>query len=444
MRNIPPAPEGLPIYRVKAAKIPDISRQVFPPSFVMLYDHEMRPIGLFNHFTLTFGVRKRTLYKSWMNTQRSYADDLAVWGMFCYFNEIDILNPSRDDLVNFRATLEEAVSPQTANKYDDDTKSRRMGSVISLYHFAFREGWVSEPVVAADETASTVVYQGYPRQQSSDLSPLTIQGSPPGEKVSFIPPVHRELIFSHLGPDTTDIAVAPSRNRTSAEWAATTGMRVDEIASITLLDILNLDRARVAATNDAVPYEVRGKRSKLRVVMVPIHLLDVTLRYIRTTRAEIVNKLAVVAPKRKPSPALFLNETSANGRDIGNAATKDTLSRAFTKAVLNAGLVRDEIRFAFDDDGNQIETDGVFERRTHRVPMYTIHDERHSFAINEYWTLKRSGDPDPWKKVSALLGHASLSTTVDTYGQHMPLYEASISDALARKVRGYDVGGQHG
>lgn len=433
---------GLPVYRIKAAAIPDVRKQFFPPEFVMIFDHELRPITPINQFTLKFGVRGKRRQKDWKNTQSAYADDLANWVMYCHYNEIPILEATRTDISDYKAVLFDAISQQSRSELKRNTVSRRIGTVVDFYKFAFQEGWLRQPVLVDTPSKIDPSSEVSTSHRLSAVDPL-VPPSTSGGKVRYIPPNHQQNILKELGPDTKEPNIMPSRDRTAAEWAAATGMRVEEIASITLLDILNLDRRRDEARGGVLEFEIIGKRAKARQVEVPIHLLDVTLRYVATTRALIIERMVFLGLNRPLSGALFLNGVGSNNRDIGKRATADTLSRAFTEAVRKAGLTLSEEKHVIGPDGTALIVDGAYQKTIVEMPMYSIHAERHTFVITMYWRLKEHGDSNPWKKIQQLVGHSSILTTIDIYAQHMPLHEDRVSDALNEKWRSYDRRGRN-
>jgi integrase len=250
-------------------------------------------------------------------------------------------------------------------------------------------------------------------------------------------------VLSKLGPDAKSERVAPSTYRLAAEWPAITALRVEEVADLTIFDIFDLERQiNPHDPNRLLKFSLVGKGDKPRVVPVPTRLVQWTLRYIKTTRAAIVDKLLNIhsAASRQMPTALFLNSLDANHRQVGRPTSKDAISRAFSAAVIAAGFVRIEQCVVHDDFGNPKMTSEGYLWESKCVAMYTYHALRHTAAINYYTILKRMGYKNPWKELQLILGHEFISTTINIYGRFAPLEDQGLEDAYNEHLRSFDFG----
>jgi integrase/recombinase XerC len=157
-------------------------------------------------------------------------------------------------------------------------------------------------------------------------------------------------------------------------------------------------------------------------VYLPGYLLDALLWYIDHERQAILDrgKHAAKGAKRETSTTLFLNGLDANRRDRGNPVKAYTFERAFRRAVCHLGLTHQVPH----------QDPGTGERTLVRVPTYTPHDLRHTYAVQTYLTRRSLGDAAPWKTLQVLLGHKQLSTTVNTYLRAVRVSEQEVGDAL--------------
>jgi integrase len=224
----------------------------------------------------------------------------------------------------------------------------------------------------------------------------------------------------------------PVRDRLVAVLQLATGMRIDEVLSLTKYQILDL-RARSDDPYASVNLKiVKTKGLRPRNVLLPHWVLDVLHWYIDQERAEAVTarkRTRSESPRAAEVVALFVNGIHANSRDVGNAFRPASFMRAFARAVSVAGLVHRELH-----------RDPVTgEDRMATVVDHTSQDLRHTFATETYRARKAMADAEPWKTLQALLGHKQLATTINIYLRSVKIDEAQITDSLGsffRELRG--------
>jgi integrase len=69
------------------------------------------------------------------------------------------------------------------------------------------------------------------------------------------------------------------------------------------------------------------------------------------------------------------------------------------------------------------------------VPRHRYHDLRHTYALWTYHALVEQGISEPWKIIQSLLGHAHLSTTLDTYLRVVNVEKARTADRAYEVMR---------
>ena len=156
----------------------------------------------------------------------------------------------------------------------------------------------------------------------------------------------RRTPVSHALPDTSGHSPSergaddptPSRDRLAAELSVSTGLRVDEVAKLTVFQILDLpvggDPERFTTM-----HVTKTKRLVERDVNVPNYLIPDLHAYIDGERKECIAVARRYWLKKKSDEpkVLFVNGVDAR-QNAGKPVGADTLSDAFRRAVIKAGL----------------------------------------------------------------------------------------------------------
>lgn len=411
-------PRGFPFL------VDDDTDAVVEPALLFLVDAYLTKTGFWNR-----------------NTTKRAAYDLLDWWRFLDHQgrPWDLANGA--DLDAYRDSMVGQISPRTHEEYKPETIRARRILVRRFYAWAHKRGLcdgklqeateIREVYLSADRDPLAHIHSG-PRRSASD--PGTPRSTArPGEKVRPLigggpqnPSFPR--IARHLGPlpserDADD--PTPSRDRLAAELAVSTGLRVDEVAKLTVLQILDLpvggDPERFTTM-----HVTRTKRLVPRDVNVPNYLIPDLHAYIDGERKEC---LAVARrhwlKKRSDEPkVLFVNGVDAH-QNAGKPVGADTLSDAFRRAVIKAGLT--EWVTKTDPDTGEV--------RQVRAPRHRYHDLRHTYALWTYHALVEQGISEPWKIIQSLLGHAHLSTTLDTYLRVVNVEKARTADGAYGVMR---------
>lgn len=416
-----------------------------PDGFIMLFDREMQPIEIANQFLFDrhYLPGRAGL---WKNTQAAYADDLARWWNYMIANHLlpwDSIG--RPDIESYSEWLQIGTfSPKTQQNYARATVRRWVGTVLDFYRWA-KPG---EFAPATAQTRSARLYMkkrydksaGVPLRHREKMMP----NSPSqGERIHPLRRFQLIAVMRQLGQDPygeQDNSLF-YRDRLAAECAVHTGMRVSEVCSLTI-DQVRHARSTVARGKEFDLAKVHLEQTKggyERDVFLTKRLLDALETYIDNERERVMidarNRGKFAKGRGSETRALFVNGRGSSLRDLGERMRADTLTRRFTKAVVDAGLMRAEVRFKLEDGQRVSNSDGHYEQVVHQVPAHSFHDLRHTFAVMYYKAVTDMGRPEPWKKLQVILGHRNWQTSVDTYARHVDEVEAYISDMHYRYVK---------
>ncbi|MGA0534232.1 MULTISPECIES: tyrosine-type recombinase/integrase [Hansschlegelia] len=402
-----------------------------PTGFVMLFDSDLVPITPANQF-----MRNRCVQahkgERWKNTQAAYADDLAQWWTFLAVTEIAWNAVEKDEVAFYASTLEEAVSQITRVHYAGKTIARRVGTVLEFYRWAFRQGLTHwDPGFVPRRLLGAGSNHDPSRGELADA----VSGFAKRTKdQTLIEPEHLVALRSALGPSPyQDCGEKPTRDRLMVECALQSGMRVEEVCSLTIHQVEHAFQ-KASGKDD---WELVGiflpvtKGNKSGTILMPVILVRALHSFMLGQRQEIVNAARNLGKFSKAEPtALFLNDLHANSRDIGSPIKTDTAMRAFTKAVRRAGLLVPRARFVLDPEtGHPITDEKTGENviETVLVPAYSFHQLRHTFAVTSYSVNKSVNPSAAIRKVQSRMRHSTRGTT-EKYLRGLQSQEAEMAD----------------
>ena len=408
-------PKGFPFL------IDDNTHQIVEPALLFLVDAYLTKTGSWNR-----------------NTAKRAAYDLLDWWRFLDYHGRPWDVADGRDLDAYRDSMIGQISPRTFEEYKTETIRGRRTSVRRFYGWARKMGWYAGGLEEASEVRE--VYLPADRdaldlgQRQISIDPGAPRSSArPGEKVRpFIGGNGNNASFphvaKHLGPLPSERRAddpTPSRDRLAAELSVSTGLRVDEVAKLTIFQILGLpvdgDPERFTTMHVR-----KTKRLVERDVNVPNYLIPDLDAYIDGERNECLAVARRYWLKRKSDEpkALFVNGVDAR-QSAGKPVSADTLSGAFRRAVIEAGLT--EWVAKTDPETGEV--------RQVLVPRHRYHDLRHTYALWTYHALVEQGTSEPWKIIQSLLGHAHLSTTLDTYLRIVNVEKARTADRAYEVMR---------
>lgn len=429
------------------SEFPDksLNRCRVPSGTPLFFSGDLKPITVVNCFLLS--VRRSTKGKRG-NSEKSYGDDIAQFLTFLDAQKLQLRHIRKDDLIEFAGCLLDGISVKTSRAFAPTTVARRVRTAIALCQFGFREGLLQSDAELGEGTAEEILSIALSEKEVLDA---TLQNalSPPetvGRKIHPIPLKFISRIFDALGPlDWAEPGDQPQRNRLAAELSLATGMRIDEICAVSTYQIIDLQLK--ADVND--PWQVlplwltETKGSVPREVLVPQKLVLRLINYIDHERQLVVDRaLSLGKFKQQGSQPtkLFLNGLNCNHRDIGEPCNPETLSRAFTDAVIRLGFTTRQEIFVLNDEGRPLKdtANGKWLMEIIFVPSHTFHDLRHTYAVENYQIAKKKGEKDPVRRIQNLLGHALRQTTESIYLPWLNGREQDYSDQYADLLMSID------
>ena len=389
-----------------------VSRAALPTGFryVVTDSQEIvEPILIYLHDK----CRRSARILSVGNTQAALCADLYEW--FSFLDVIQLRWDTVDitDIEEYRDRLLSSISPKTGQPYAVSTVRRRLTTIFDFYKWARRCELTGHEVRSADTRATPRNFDrnALAHTQAGDSTSeinLAMPRAYVEDQVDALTLIDLRQVLHELGPMNGDANDhRPRRDRIIATLAVSTGMRLDECASLTLAQFLGLARDPHYGNYPLRLTKTKGLRP--RTVMLPAGIHDEIQAYVDGERSE-----AVHGQRRPGAVSLFVNGFHAT-RNRGGPITPHTIWRHFHEAVIAAGLVR------------TIQRDGL---PPITVAAHSFHDLRHTFALVMYFELRRAGKAEPWLALKNLLGHRHLTTTINTYLRSVQTQEAVITDLL--------------
>ena len=422
-------PDGSPLKRYALPKgfpflIDDDTHEIVEPALLFLVDGYLTKTGFWNR-----------------NTAKRAAYDLLDWWRFLELHGRPWDLADGADLDAYRDSMIGQISPRTYEAYKTETIRARRTLVRRFYAWAQKRGWykgtleeapeVREVYLSADRDPLAHLHSG-PRRIEVDPGTPASRARPGEEVRPLIGGDPRNASFpriaKHLGPLPSERGAddpTPSRDRLAAELSVSTGLRVDEVAKLTLFQILDLPVGGDPERFTTV-HVTKTKRLVARDINVPNYLIPDLYAYIDGERSECiaVARRHWLKKKSDEPKVLFVNGVDAH-QNAGKPVRADTLSGAFRRAVMKAGLT-EWVTKTHPDTG---EVGQVL------VPRHRYHDLRHTYALWTYHALVEQGTSEPWKIIQSLLGHAHLSTTLDTYLRVVNVEKARTADGVYEVMR---------
>jgi len=350
------------------------------------------------------------------------------------FEDLDV------ELLNsYVASMTEVRSPITGEPYSDKTIIRRVSSAKLFCAWAQSEGrlkhrfdtdFVEIDLAARDDERSK-------KKAIAKFAADVEEPDTPDETlhVNVLHPDEAPVLLNALGPlpelkclhakRRKSASRLPCRNRLMGECAFQTGLRRAEVVGLTLESLRACRAMEGSAPTRLYAIKVRRKGGKTLPVNFPYWLIEALNKYVTTERAASVEAGRKRDPNYEEPKTVFLNHAHSI-RSPGKPVNTETFNEIFHQAQIDAGMsTEDEVT----DPATGVKKTVI------KVP-YVVHDLRHTFAVWTYWRRKRDGDAEPWLYIQAQLGHADLRTTLKIYLRPASLFEAQVSDAYARALKG--------
>lgn len=357
------------------------------------------------------------------NSASAIAADLKDWWEYLSFKGLNWDRAEQTDVEEYRNSMLIAISPHTHRPFRRQTIRRRLSTLIKFYAWAKHNKLCNLAITDDDEGVASAApgrprYLAglYPRGWKRDEIMPRRDTTSWSEVRCFSPKEYRK-VADGLGPKLTDKKSIHGATpfRLVCDLMVTTGIRISEALSLTIAHVDALDD--IASSKNGVAYLrlTATKGNKPRSVPVPTFVIHQLKQYLERHRPVVAK-----ASETSRSAPLFLNgrdATRTQGRPLKPAFFRDR----FNRAVKKARLIRPRLNY-------DLQTGHPTELTTH---TFTPHCLRHTFAIWRYYAERSLGNPEPWKIIQAILGHAHLTTTLNIYLKATAEYELSVSNKYA-------------
>jgi integrase len=354
------------------------------------------------------------------STQSPHTWAKAAYGLrswFQYLQAIDLewLDASEQDRLDFRDVYLSAISQKTGRTYGLAGVRDSMVVVRCFYQHCS-----CASLYCGDIGANSMVALYKVPIDRDALAHINVSGRirkdralpkvRPGSKIHPLMARDLKSLLCQVGPQAAarEGDQRPARDRLICDFGWVVGLRVSEINDLTTLQFLSLNPDPDAPFVAIALTIFHGKGGKTRQVMIPAWLVMDVLAYIFGERATAVRECKT--KPRYPSTRLLL--AHAASKSAGTPVTNGALQKMFREICLSLGLV--EIIEKTDPETGR--------RFNYKTPRHSIHDLRHTYAVLTYHAERANGNPEPWKKIQAQLGHSSLQTTIDTYLSHVDIF----------------------
>lgn len=351
------------------------------------------------------------------HTWSKAAYSLKSWFQYLQAVDRDWLTASEQDRRDYRDAYLTSISPKTGKLYGGAGVRDAMVVVRAFYEHCSEIGVyqgdigrflpVEESRIPTDQDAFAHT-RHLPHTRLKDRALPKVR---PGVKIHPIRVADLRKLLRHIGPQAGDRQgdKRPSRDRLIFDLGWAVGLRLDEINSLTTLQFLDLcpDPATPFVSMSLMVH--RGKGNKARQVAIPTWLVIDAVAYIEGERAESLR--ACRAKSRHPPTRLLLSHVTS--RSAGQPITNGAIQKMVREACFDLGLI------------DTIEKKDPFtgEVFLDKVPKHSVHDLRHTYAVLTYHAERMNGNPEPWKKIQAQLGHEHLQTTLNTYLRYVDIFD---------------------
>lgn len=421
------------------------------------YEHEL---NRFFRACPTMGVRSR-------NSLRAYARDVLTWLRFLAERRgKTVWQADREDLAAYHAARRRSAPPYriTAASWN-----RSVAALEKLYGWAAEEGVIATPPFGFGMTWRRLGGRLVPVRTSRAREPGARRGD-----MHFVD-MDSYILFRDVGlrgrrPDGSDDPMwrgrHGQRNALFAELLVTTGMRLEEAASLLAAELLPLAARGYASKQRTVPFRLPAsiaKGNKAREIRLPIRLLNQIAEYADLERA---NATANAHARTKDDPIVALRlerETVIIAAPHEGAHPRlrlDLLTPAERRRLVLGTRDGPAAILWLGESGEPMTPaawEAAFRRASARCRSFGIdldvtpHMLRHTFAVNmlamlireQIGAILREGPGaddgpgagvyrrmigDPLQKLQRLMGHASIASThiyLNTLEESRALIEAA-------------------
>lgn len=343
-------------------------------------------------------------YNASMDSGKAWCDDLRDWLYFLDSIEVEWDKVTELHIESFINQSLDMISPKTGEIYSKRTVIRKATTVVSFYKFATDHNMLKYVINFKWKNDNSQTQSSRDKYRRPGGGSGLIPNSPSfGPLPNVVPPDDYLLLSKTLGITPlqwNEQSIESSRDRLISDLGVSTGMRISEILNLTTYQITELPNSGLNDIDFIPLYLTITKNRKPRFVRLPVWLHRYLINYIDQERSHCLKRMSVL---RDPG-SLFLPRLDARNKSTIGVGYR-TVNDQFVRACFRCGLTK-KVKVSDYNSGSTSEKS---------APLYSHHDLRHTYACNFYLQAKAHGDPEPWKVLASLLGHASIETTINTY-----------------------------
>jgi integrase len=343
------------------------------------------------------------------------AYSLKSWFQYLQAIERDWIYACEQDRIDFRDVYLGSISQKTGRHYSTSGVRDSMVVVRSFYRYCTKLGTYHADI-GGDGISHENILPMHRHGSHSVRTHSSVKDKDralpkvrPGTKIHPLTVCDLKTLLHYLGPQAAarDGDQSTARDRLICDLGWAVGLRLSEINNLTTLQFMTLV-PDLSEPFVGMSLTIQGKGTYTRQVIIPSWLVADVHAYMNHERMDSLG--AYKTKLKHPTTRLFLAHKYSNsaGKPITNAA----MQKMIREACLALGLVT--IVEKTDPDTNR--------KFTYKTPRHSMHDLRHTYAVLTYHAERANGNPEPWKKIQAQLGHRSLQTTIDTYLSHVEVF----------------------
>ncbi len=338
-------------------------------------------------------ISKRGSPKTW----RTYAYALFDYFQYLEANNIDWQEVDDNTLLSYRLYQETTDSTHKKKRWGSrrvakTTIQMRIITVARFYKYAALEGYIEKnplkyETVRYRRPSKANLLAHLNNSQEKEIPITAYKRVPKNKSVKWLT---HETVWRWIS------SINNGRDRLIAKLLYQTGMRREEIILWKVSDIPEIENLANDPSRNWVSFPIRGKGGKTRLITISAKNFLHIRHWIDIEREKILKKCGI----NKSQDHGFVWVATRDGHPL-----------------------------------QPISLNHIFQRISKRCGItITPHMLRHSFAVGKRGDLYEDGVPNVEKVLQVALGHSSVVTTIDFYGDIPPKYEAKEAESNAEQI----------
>jgi len=394
---------------VQIIKATSEQEPIIPLGFPILVDNNMELLTPFNRY-LQYKCVTRGKVNS-MDTMNAYSFILLDINQFFEDNNIQWNEVLTEELADYRNRMVQSLSPHTKRPYSDRTVNAYIRLATNCFNWLYENNYLISNPIKTEKALKKHRIKSFLEHVApaveQEVNVLTLKETK--RPIKALNDMELRLLRNQI---INSVSSHKNRDLLMHDTVVTTGVRALELCGLSVNGLLKGgNRVQVHYGMKKMMITITKGRSPRNVYLLePLYkqLLD----YVHIDREKVLLKARLLSSRKGvefPEPKeLFLGE---NGKGI---------DRKYFGVIIK----------------NYAKEVGIYGVGPHCL--------RHTFAIVMYKILQNFGVKNPWKVIQVLLGHKSLSTTLDVYLDSVDVDEIEISESLEHLYNSVLLGNYNG